>query len=209
MPVRILLVDDHALFRDAAAHVLAHEPDIELVGSCDSVEGALEAVRTASPDLVLLDYDLQGKRGTDFVQAAQNLGYSGKVLIVSASLPDRELQACFSQGVSGVFLKEQPLAVLLRAIRAVAEGRTWYDRRQLDTIIRLSEQREEVTFTDRELDVLRGIVEGRSNKEIAVRLGVPETTVKAGVQRLFEKVGTRSRGGLVRIAMEKYRDLIK
>jgi two-component system nitrate/nitrite response regulator NarL len=98
--------------------------------------------------------------------------------------------------------------MLLRAIRAVAEGRTWYDQRQLQIIMQLSQKRETLPFTDRERDILRGVVDGLSNKEIAERLRVPETTVKAGVQRLFEKAGTRTRGSLVRIAIEKYRDVV-
>jgi two-component system nitrate/nitrite response regulator NarL len=208
MPVRILLVDDHALFRDTFAHVLSHEPDIKVVGAYNSIEKALEHLAAASPDLVLLDYDLHGRRGTEFVQAAKERGYSGKVLMVSASLPDCELQACFNQGVSGVILKDEPLPMLLRAIRAVAEGRTWYDQRQLQIIMQLSQKRETLPFTDRERDILRGVVDGLSNKEIAERLRVPETTVKAGVQRLFEKAGTRTRGSLVRIAIEKYRDVV-
>jgi two-component system, NarL family, nitrate/nitrite response regulator NarL len=110
--------------------------------------------------------------------------------------------------VGGVFLKEQPLFMLLRAVRAVAEGRLWYDQRQLQSVLRLSEKSDGPSFTERERQVLQGVVDGLSNKEIADRLGVPETTVKAGVQRLFEKLGTRSRGSLVRIAMEKYRDLV-
>jgi DNA-binding NarL/FixJ family response regulator len=205
---RILLVDDHALFRDAVSHVLAHEHDVEVAGSCDSVEAALAVLATATPDLVLLDFDLHGRRGTEFVRIAQERGYTGKVLILSAGLPDVELHWCFNRGVDGVFLKDQPLTTLLRAIRAVMEGRTWYDQQQMQTILQLSEKPSGATFSTREREVLRRVVAGLSNKEIAEQLGVPETTVKAGVQRLFEKVGTRSRGSLVRIAMEKYRDLV-
>lgn len=208
MQIRVMLVDDHALFRDTVAHVLSHEADIDVVGGYETIESALAHLREASPDVVLLDYDLHGRRGTELVAAARAQGYAGKVLMVSAGLPDCELQTCFSQGVSGVFLKEQPLPMLLRAIRAVAEGRLWYDHRQLEVIMRQSERSYQITFTERERDILRGIVDGLSNKEIADRLHVPETAVKAGVQRLFEKVGTRTRGGLTRIAMEKYQSLI-
>jgi two-component system, NarL family, nitrate/nitrite response regulator NarL len=208
MSLRVMLVDDHALFRDAVAHVLAHDPNIQVVGAYDSVEQALEHVRQAAPDQVLLDYDLHGRRGTEFLRAAKERGYRGAVLIVTAGLPDHELQTCFDQGASGVFLKEQPLSVLLEAIRAVAEGRAWYNQRQLRIISLLNERKQEVTFTGRERDILRSVVEGLSNKQIADRLGVPETAVKAGVQRLFQKVGTRSRGSLVRIALEKYQDYL-
>jgi two-component system, NarL family, nitrate/nitrite response regulator NarL len=208
MRVRVLLVDDHAVFRDAAAHVLSHEPDMEVIGTCDTVEHALESLASATPDLVLLDYDLRGRRGTEFIRAARERSYAGKVLIVSAGLPDSELQSCFYDGVNGVFLKENPMPVLLRAIRAVAEGRTWYDQRQMQVILNAPAKGQGITFTERERDVLRGIVDGLSNKQIAARLDIPETSVKAGVQRLFQKVGIRSRGGLVRLAMEKYRDVI-
>ena len=209
MQVRVMLIDDHALFRDAVAHVLAHEEDLTVVGEHNSVEAALGNLEAASPDLVLLDYELNGRRGTEFLRAAREQGYSGKVLMVSAGLPDFELQSCFQQGVNGVFLKEQPLPTLLNAIRAVSEGRSWFDHRQLEVITSLSQRSDRLTLTERERDILRRVVEGLSNKEIAVDLRLPETTVKAGLQRLFEKVGTRTRGGLTRIAMEKYRDLIR
>jgi two-component system, NarL family, nitrate/nitrite response regulator NarL len=208
MSIRVMLVDDHALFCDAVSHALSREPDMEVAGACESVEQALERLSEMAPDLVLLDYDLHGRRGTEFLRAAKEKGYQGAVLIVSAGLPDYELQSCFSQGASGVFLKEKPLSHLLEAIRAVAEGRAWYDQRQLQTISQLNEPGHAVTFTGRERDILRYVVEGLSNKEIAHRLGVPETAVKAGVQRLFQKVGTRSRGSLVRVAMEKYHDYL-
>jgi two-component system nitrate/nitrite response regulator NarL len=208
MRCRVLLIDDHEVFRDAVSHVLAHEPDLEVVGSCNSVERGLTLLDAISPELVLLDFNLQGRRGTDFVRAAQERGFTGKVLMVSAGLPDSELQWCFTNGVSGVFLKDQPLATLLRAIRAVLEGRIWYDQQQMQVSLGFREKPNGPTFTDRERAILRGVVAGLSNKEIADQLQVPETAVKGGVQRLFEKIGTRSRGSLVRIAIEKYRDLV-
>jgi DNA-binding NarL/FixJ family response regulator len=209
MRIRLLLVDDHVVFADAVTQVLAREPEIDIVGACSSVEQALDSLPATSPDLVLLDYDLHGRRGTEFVRAAKERGYSGKVLIVSAGLPDNELLACFRLGVQGVFLKEQPLSALLGAIQAVSEGRSWYDQRQLQIIMDGAGRESTPTLTERERSVLRGVVDGLSNKEIATRLNLPETTVKAGVQRLFEKVGTRTRGSLVRIAMEKYRDVLR
>jgi two-component system, NarL family, nitrate/nitrite response regulator NarL len=208
MAIRVLLVDDHALFREAAAHVLSHESDIEIVGICGTLEEALKVTPSVKVDIVLLDYDLHGRRGTEFVGAARLMGFTGKVLIVTAGLPDRDLQSCFYQGVSGVCLKEQPLPILLRAIRAVAEGRTWYDQRQMQTILSMPQAEGSLRFSERERDILRGIVDGLGNKEIADRLNVSETSVKAGVQRLFEKAGVRSRGGLVRAALEKYREAL-
>jgi two-component system nitrate/nitrite response regulator NarL len=110
-------------------------------------------------------------------------------------------------GVGGLFLKEQPLETLLEAIRTVAEGRVWFDPRQFRELLVTPEAHD--IFDERERIILRGIVKGLSNKEIANRLNVPETTVKSGVQRLFEKTGVRTRGSLVRVAFEKYRHLVE
>jgi two-component system nitrate/nitrite response regulator NarL len=210
--VRILLVDDHGLFREGLARLLGTEPDFELLVPCASVDEALRVLDTATADFVLLDYDLGQERGTRFVVQAREHGFTGKILVVTAGLSDPEAVELLRQGVSGIFLKHSPPSLLSKAIRKVMEGEVWLDQRYLRAILpdQLSSEPKDRgrRLTDRERDVLRGVMEGLANKEIAGRLQVSESSVKATLQQLFLKTGVRTRSQLVRIALERYQDYL-
>jgi two-component system nitrate/nitrite response regulator NarL len=205
--IRTLLVDDHALFRESVAAALASEPSIT-IEHCASIREALQLLAVRDFDLVLLDHDLGNERASQFLPAAREAGFAGRVLIVTAWVSDTEASRLMRQGVAGIFLKEAPLSELIGSIRAVAEGRVptaeWNAARQP------SEGRPAVsatpTFNERQRRVLRFVVEGLSNKEIAWRLQISESYVKAILQSLFEKTGVRTRGQLVRVAFEQYED---
>jgi DNA-binding NarL/FixJ family response regulator len=203
MSIRLLVVDDHELYRDLIAYRLSRQPGLEIAGSCGTIEEALPEIERCHPDIILLDYRLAGRRGTDLLAAARARGYKGKVLIVTACLGDRELRFCVRERVDGVVLKERSLATLEAAIQAVAEGRSWFDQRHLQVLLETPKEAGDAEFTPQERRILRCLVEGLSNKEIAARLSIPETTVKSAMQRLFVKTGVHSRGGLVRLAMEE------
>jgi two-component system, NarL family, nitrate/nitrite response regulator NarL len=208
MPIRLLLIDDHAMFREFAARALSEEPDIYVAAHTDSVEAGLSLLPTSRPDLALLDYNLGGRSGLDFVAAARARGYAGQILLLSAAVPDADLRKALVSGVSGLVLKEDSTRELLAAIRAIAEGRSWLDDRCVQVMA--SSATESDRFTHRERQILTGVADGLTNKEIATRLELPETTVKSGLQILFRKTGVRTRGGLVKVALEKYRnDLLR
>jgi DNA-binding NarL/FixJ family response regulator len=210
-PIRLLILDDHALFRDSLARLLAAEPDFEVAGQCGSVEEALRAVGATAVDLVLLDLDLGSGRGADFMARAREAGFSGRILVVTAGLTDSEAGRLLAQGASGIFFKEDSAALLAKGIRTVVDGEAWIDQRYLATILRSQrgdEARPGPTFTRRERDVLRGVFEGLANKEIAARLDISESSVKAALQQLFDKTGVRTRSQLVRIALERYGELL-
>jgi two-component system nitrate/nitrite response regulator NarL len=206
-PIRLLILDDHALFRESLARLLAAEPDFEVVGQCGSVEEALRAVGSTAVDLVLLDLDLGSGRGADFVARAREVGFTGRILVVTAGLTDSEAGRLLAQGASGIFFKDDSAALLAKGIRTVVDGEAWIDQRYLATILRSQrgdETRPRPTFTRREREVLRGVFEGLANKEIGARLEISESSVKAALQQLFDKTGVRTRSQLVRIALEKY-----
>jgi DNA-binding NarL/FixJ family response regulator len=204
--IRILLVDDHALFRESVARVLAAEADME-IEHCASIREALELLAHQHYDLVLLDHDLGSERASQFLPAARQTGFEGRVLVVTAWVSDTEGRRLMRQGVSGIFLKEAPLEQLRESIRTVAAGGTWLDRslaplEGADTV----EPAGAPVFNDRQRKVLRFVLEGLSNKEIAWRLQISESYVKAILQSLFQKTGVRTRGQLVRVAFEQYED---
>jgi len=207
-PLRILLLDDHALFRESVARFLASEPGFEVVAHSGSIEEALAALRNRTVDLILLDLDLGQADGRDFLRAARKQGFAGRVLVVTAGVEEKQTADLMREGISGVFMKHESTASLLEGIHQVMAGKTWFDRELLQATV-LAAGRPESTaqpFTDRERQVLSSVFQGLLNKEIADRIGVSESAIKATLQQLFAKTGVRTRSQLVRIALEQYRD---
>ncbi|MBI4482301.1 MAG: response regulator transcription factor [Acidobacteria bacterium] len=207
--IRILVLDDHDLFREGLARLLDAEPDFT-TSHCASVEEALQILARTSVDIVLLDFDLGLQRGSEFLFRARERGFQGRVLVVTAGLTDRDAARLVRDGAAGIFLKHGPPALLSKCIRKVMEGEVWLDHRYLKALLRAGDPSEgegdKVKFTERERAVLRGVFEGLANKEIADRLVISESSVKAALQQLFQKTGVRTRSQLVRIALEQYRD---
>jgi DNA-binding NarL/FixJ family response regulator len=207
--VRIVLVDDHALFREGLARLLGAEPDFDIVGHCATVEEALEILSSGPVDLVLLDVDLGPQRGSEFMTRAHQVGFTGRVLVVTAGLTNAEAARFLREGAAGIFLKHDSPAVLVRSIRQVMDGEASVDHDILSGVLRMGappEEEAKAPLTEREREVLHGVLEGLANKEIASRLAISESSVKAALQQLFHKTGVRTRSQLVRIALEQYRD---
>lgn len=203
--IRALLVDDHALFRESVARALNAEPDLR-VEHCDSIRAAIALLANHKFDLVLLDHDLGSERASQFLPAARQAGYEGKVLIVTAWVSDMEARRLVRQGVSGIFLKQGPLSDLSQGIRTVMSGGAWMDSSfaEINAANRDQSATTAPVFNERQRKVMRFVLEGLSNKEIAWRLQISESYVKAILQSLFQKTGVRTRGQLVRVAVEQY-----
>lgn len=203
-PIRLLLLDDHILFREGLRRLLVSEPDFDTVAECGTPDEALGILARSSIDLVLLDFELEDDTGTRFIAAATAAGYTGKILMVTAGMELADVAAARKLGISGIFLKHNPPASLLEAIRTVAAGGVWMDPKATAPAapgIKASEAPSHLT--PREQRVLRCVFEGLSNKEMAHQLGVSLSSVKATLQHLFDKMGVRTRGQLVRIAIER------
>lgn len=207
----ILLVDDHALFRESVARLLTTEPGFEVAGHCSSVEEALAVLLKTHVDIVLLDFDLGQRDGGEFMPLATRQGFNGKVLVVTASVEKAQAAELVRSGVSGIFMKHDSAALLVEGIRNVLAGKVWFDRELLREAMEgaaapLTSKAER--FTERERQVLSCVFEGLLNKQVAERIGVSESSVKATLQQLFSKTGVRSRSQLVRIVLERYRNQI-
>ncbi len=204
--VRALLVDDHALFRESVARVLQDEAWLT-IEHCGTIREALSRLAEQHFDLVLLDHDLGAERASQFLPAARQNGFEGKVLVVTAWVSDNEARRLTRQGASGIFLKHEPLSQLVEAIRLVTAGGKWFRGSSAESVPEHTNDPEPL-FTDRQRRVLRFVLEGLSNKEIAWHLQISESYVKAILQNLFQKTGVRTRGQLVRVAFEQYEDQI-
>ena len=209
--VHLLLLDDHTLFRESASRLLAAEPAFDVIAHCGTIGEALQILRRKAIDVVLLDFDLGEGDGRKFLSLAKDQGFQGKVLVVTAGVDAGVAAELIRSGISGVFRKHDSAALLAQAIRDVMAGKVWLDQEQLQTALRTEvgvpgQSNRTRPFTDREQQVLYGVFEGLANKEIAARIGVSESSVKATLQQLFSKTGVRTRSQLVRIVLEQHRD---
>ena len=145
--IRLLLLDDHVLFREGLSRLLASEPDFEMVGNCGTAAEALEVLKGSPVDIVLLDFDLGEDHGSQFISAARRAGYAGKVLMVTAGMDAAESSIALQLGASGIFLKHNSPGTLAKAIRLVASGEMWVDQRVIQLMADGIHQREGRIFT--------------------------------------------------------------
>lgn len=207
--IRLLVVDDHSLFREGLVRLLSAEPGFQVVGSCGHLKEAQEALERSPVDLVLLDFDLETEQGSRFLEEMKRRPRSPKVLMVTAGMSSAGMMTVMETGASGIFLKHNPPSQLVDAIRRVMDGEMWLDPRAVKPILQgaaqsVEHKKLESILSEREKMVLRGVLEGASNKTIAAMLNLSESSVKAVLQQLFLKTGVRSRSQLVRIALERH-----
>lgn len=211
--IRILLIDDHALFRESVARLLDAEPGFEVVGDCSSTTQALRILKSSQVDMILLDLDLGTERGADLLEKLQVEAFAGKVLLVTAGVSESEVPNLIRKGISGVFMKHGSPALLIQGIREAMDGRALFEQDVLRRAIEISAEQSATHqpgtgLSERDRRVLSFIFEGLANKQIADRLQISEGAVKACLQQLFAKTGVRTRSQLVRIALDQYRELL-
>ena len=205
--IRLYVVDDHALFREGLLRLLSSDPEIVVLGSAGSADAALPDVMSMPIDILILDFELQGEPVTPFVKKLRTAGFEGRILLVTAGLPDRDAVELIRLGVSGIFHKQHPPEELRRSIQQVFEGKVLIEQHYLQKLVQMSDA-PTMRFTERDQQVLRFVVEGLANKEIAGELGISESAVKASLQQLFAKTNVRTRSQLVRVAFEEYREFL-
>lgn len=204
-PIRLFCVDDHALFREGLLRLLEGDPAFTIVGSAASAAAALPQFECTPVDVLLLDYDLGEETALPLVQALRERGFSGRIVIVTAGLPNQEALALLRLGVTGIFHKHQPPSELSLSIRRVADGQVLIEPQYLQRLLDTAQAPRDAvnTFTERERSLLRLLLEGMSNKEIAAELGSSESAIKSLLQAMFAKTGVRTRTQLVRIILER------
>jgi DNA-binding NarL/FixJ family response regulator len=209
--IRLLLVDDHTLFRESLRRLLEGEAGVEISGDFAHAEDALAAVREGLEfDAALVDYELEGtggSNGLDLVRKLRGLKPEARVLMVTAGMGSADLMKAVTDLGTGIFLKTEPTVELMLAIQRTAKGERWISSRASLALIASgglpgAERPVAERLSERESGVLRGVLEGQSNKEIGAQLEMTESSVKAVLQKLFERAGVRSRSQLVRYAIE-------
>ncbi len=198
--IRILTVEDHPVFREGLATILGSQEDMLLVGQATDACEALEEFRRHRPDITLMDLRLPGTNGTDALIAIRGEYPGARVIILTTSDSDGEIQRAMRAGACAYVLKSMPKNELLGVIRSVHSGKKHIPP---EVAARLAEHLGEEDLSQRELQVLRLIRDGHRNKEISDKLAIAETTVNFHIKNIVEKLHANDRTHAVAIALRR------
>jgi DNA-binding NarL/FixJ family response regulator len=207
--IKILLIDDHVMFREGLARALEKEPDFSVVGQVGSSTEAMAVLNSSGANMVLLDVDLGSERAIDFMTAARRAGFQGRVLVVTAGASDHEAVQLVQSGIVGILHKHNSTESLFQTIRQIDAGEVCLEKAYLAPLFRSMDRTRNPgrpKLTERDKTVLRFVLQGLTNREIAARLEISEGAVKASLRHVCEKLDVRTRAQLVRVALEQYRD---
>ena len=199
---RVLIVDDHAVVREGLERMMAKCADLEVVGTAASGEEALDLAVSRDPDLVLLDLSLPGMHGLDVLGALQTLPRAPRVVVLTVHDDDDIVLGAVRGGAQGYVLKNATRDELIAAVRRVAAGGQAFDEVVVRALLR-GDQRDVLCslLTARELDILRLVAGGQTNKEIATALFISADTVKGHLETIYRKLGVSDRAHAVAVAI--------
>jgi len=196
---RLLLVDDHTVIRLGLKTATNDQPDMEVVADVDNGADAIDSYRKLQPDVVVLDLRMQGLSGIETAKRIREEFSDARILIYSNYAKGEEIYKAMRAGALGFVLKDMPMQKLLEAIRAVAKREKFVPT---EIALRLGE-RMLVQLSPRELDVLRLVAKGMSNKEIGSALGVVEGTIKIHITNIFSKMNVCDRTQAIVVASQR------
>jgi DNA-binding NarL/FixJ family response regulator len=197
--IRIMLVEDHILMRMGLVSATRIEPDMVVVAESEDGSQALENFRKHKPDVTIVDLRLPGMDGIELIKALRRESPDAKILVLTSYAGGDDVSRAIQSGAAGYVVKNMPLDRVLEAVRAIQAGGQYIPS---EIGSRMS-QRMQSELSTRELEVLRLIGKGCSNKEIAALLGIVEGTVKAHVTNIFTKLGAVDRTQAITIAMKR------
>ncbi len=198
--VTILAVDDHPIVREGIASIIQCEEDMEIVGEASNGREAVDVFRQKRPDVTLMDLQMPNVNGIDAITAIRSEYPDARIIVLTTYEGDALARRALKAGVTGYILKDMIRTELLQAIRAVDSGRRYIPQR---IAADLAEHYAEDDLSDREVQVLRAVARGMSNKIIGSHLSISEATVKAHIKNVMLKLGASDRTHAVNIAMTR------
>jgi DNA-binding NarL/FixJ family response regulator len=206
--IRIVIADDHPIFRDGLCRLLALEPDFEVVAQAQDGRQVLDVLQQHEPDILLLDLKMPGLDGLATLQRLQTSKHETRVIVLTASEDKNEFVQAMKLGTAGIVLKQSATDLLITSIRKVNAGEIWLDSDTTAAVMRqfatgtdeapaagtpASSSRERSRLSQREREIVALVVQGFKNKEIAEKMFISEQTVKNHLHNIFDKLGVSDR----------------
>lgn len=201
--VKIVLADDHPIFRDGLRRLLESERGFEVIGEAGDGEEAVDVVRRLAPDVLLLDLSMPRRDGLEALRKLDSVCDSVRPIILTVSIDRAATLEALRLGARGVVLKESATQVLLKSVRSVMAGQYWVGRESVGSIVQALRELasaggdkarpQKFGLTPRELEVVAAVVAGYTNKDIASKFSISEQTVKHHLTNIFDKLGVSSR----------------
>jgi DNA-binding NarL/FixJ family response regulator len=198
--IRILTVDDHQLLREGIAAVLDGQPDMVLIGQADTGREAIERFRDLRPDVTLMDLRMPDMNGLEAITAIRSEFPNARIIVLTTYAGDVQAASALKAGAAGYLLKNLVRRELLETIRAVHAGKR---RVPPEIATEIAEHVADDTLTEREIEVLRRVAAGKSNKRIAAELDISEGTVKTHMKSILPKLDASDRTHAVTIALKR------
>lgn len=211
--IRIVIADDHPIFRDGLKRLLEAERELRVIGeACDGVE-AVKLARQFKPEILLLDLAMPRRPGLEALREMSSDSSSVRVILLTAAVERQQIVEALQLGARGVVLKDSATQILLKSIRAVMSGEYWVGRESVSNLVqylrtlidsaKAPPQKKKYGLTPRELEIISAVVAGYANKEIAQHFKISEDTVKHHLSNIFDKLGVSTRLELALFAVNQ------
>jgi two-component system nitrate/nitrite response regulator NarL len=200
--IRILIADDHTIFRDGLKALFAKEPEFKVVGEAGNGKEAIELVRRLSPHVLLLDMLMPKVSGMDVLRTLAGEHSRVRTILLSGTIEGDSIGSAFELGARGLVMKDSATSMLFKSIRAVMAGQYWIGNQAVANLVQTLKQHRSTAknalpknygLTPREFEVTKAVVSGYPNKEIAVQMAISEQTVKHHITSIFDKLGVYNR----------------
>ena len=203
--IRIVIADDHAIFRDGLRRLLATQEDFRVIGEASDGKEAIAMATDLRPDVLLLDLAMPRVPGMEVLRELAHQEVAVRTILLTAAIQPFAVTSALQLGARGIVLKASPPEMLLKSIRSVCEGQFWVGSEPVTTFARTGQASSGgFGLTSREIEIISAIKEGSSNREIASKLAISEETVKRHLSNIYAKLGVSSRLELAVLASEQH-----
>jgi two-component system, NarL family, nitrate/nitrite response regulator NarL len=200
--IRILLADDHTIFREGLKALISSQPDFKVVGEARDGSEVLKIVGSSQPEILLLDFLMPNANGIEVLQLLEQSHSTVRTIMLSGAMEGEDISKAFELGARGLVLKDTTTHVLFNCIRTVRAGQYWIGRQGVSNLVQALKQYKNSAkkaspknygLTPREMEVVKAVASGFSNKEIAGQFTISEQTVKHHITSIFDKLGVYNR----------------